>query len=428
MDDTERRQRRYMIDLGPLRDSRDFRLVWTSGVVTLIGSMFTMVALPLQIADTTGSPWAVGLIGAVELVPMVVFGLYGGVLADRFDRRAMALATELALGVLSLALLANTLLDAPLLWPLYAAAGCAAALQGLQQPSLEAMVPRLVPHEQLTDAGALTSLRWSVGGVVGPALAGLVVTAGGFAAAYAVDVATFAISLLLLWRLRPVPTADGATPAPALREIAEGLAYAWSRPDLLGTYLADMAATVLAVPTALFPFLASELDAPWALGLLYAASGAGALLAAATGGWTGRVHHHGRMVLLAGAAVGAATAAAAVVGGLWAVIILLAVAGAAGWVGDVFRTTMWNASIPDRLRGRLAGVELLIGAAGPAAGDLRAGGTAARFGIKAAMWSGGLVCLGSVGVLTAALPALWRYDDRTDPHASAVRAESREGA
>ncbi|MFD9688535.1 MFS transporter [Kitasatospora sp. NPDC059088] len=415
---TDRRRSRLLPDTTPWRTSRDFRLTWTSGTVTLLGSVFTMTAIPLQIADLTGSPLAVGAVGAVELVPTVLFGLYGGVLADRADRRSVALACEVALAVLSTLLLANALLGAPAVWPLYLAAGLAAAVQGIQQPSVQAMVPRLVPPEQLVAAGALLSLRWSIGGVAAPAAAGVLIATSGAPAAYLVDLATFLLSIALLARVRPVPSERDAE-APPLRDLTEGVRYAARRPDLLGTYLADLAATVFALPTALFPFLAGELDATWALGLLYSASAAGSLLAATTGGWTERVHRYGRPVLLSAALVGAATAAAAVAPGLWAVLLCLAVAGAAHWIGDTFRSALWNRSIPDELRGRAAGLELLIGSAGPALGDLRAGGLAARQGIRAALGTGGLLCLGSSALLAAALPALWRYDQRTPATAEA---------
>ncbi|MFJ9442192.1 MFS transporter [Kitasatospora sp. NPDC101235] len=408
---TDRFRSRLLPNTAPWRSSRDFRLTWTSGTVTLLGSIFTMTAIPLQIADLTGSPLAVGAVGAVELAPTILFGLYGGVLADRADRRTVALVTEIALAALSALLLANALLGTPAVWPLYVAAGVAAALQGIQQPSVEAMVPRLVPQDQLVAAGALLSLRWSIGGVVAPAGAGLLIATAGVPAAYLVDLGTFLLSIALLAQVRPVPSARDAE-APQLTEFLDGVRYAARRPDLTGTYLADLAATVFALPTALFPFLAADLDAGWALGLLYSASAVGSLIAAATGGWAERVHRHGRLVLLSAALVGTATAAAAFAPGLWAVLLCLTVAGGAHWIGDTFRSAIWNQSIPDELRGRAAGLEMLIGSAGPALGDLRAGGLAARQGIRAALRTGGLLCLGSSAALSAAIPALWRYDQR----------------
>ncbi|MFF1907499.1 MFS transporter [Kitasatospora sp. NPDC058218] len=418
---TDRIRSRLLPNTAPWRSSRDFRLVWASGAVTMLGSIFTLTAIPLQIADATGSPLAVGAVGAVELVPTVLLGLYGGVLADRADRRTVALVTEIALAALSALLLVNALLGAPLLWPLYVAAGCAAALQGLQQPSLEAMVPRLVPHDQLVAAGVLLSLRWSVVGLAAPGIAGVVIATAGTAPAYLLDVATFLVSIGLLARVRRVPSERDAE-APPLHDLIEGARYAARRPELVGTYLVDLAATVFALPTALFPFLAVESDALWALGLLYSASAAGSLLAAAFSGWTERVHRHGRPVLFSAALVGVVMVAAALCSNIWALLLCLAAAGAAHWLGDTFRGAIWNESIPDRLRGRAAGLELLIGSAGPALGDIRAGGLAARYGIRAALRSGGLACVASTGVLAAALPALWRYDRRTDPQVAAVRA------
>ncbi|MFI6154652.1 MFS transporter [Kitasatospora sp. NPDC051170] len=397
---------------APWRNSRDFRLTWTSGTVTMLGSIFTMTAIPLQIAHLTGSPLAVGAVGAVELAPVILFGLYGGVLADRADRRTVALVTEIALAGLSALLLANALLGTPAVWPLYVAAGVTAALQGIQQPSLDAMIPRLVPHGQLVAAGALLSLRGSIATVAAPAAAGLLIAGAGVPWAYLIDLVTFLVSIALLARVRPVPSERDAE-APQLREFIEGARYAARRPDLMGTYLADLAATAFALPTALFPFLAEELDAVWALGLLYSAAAVGSLLAAATGGWTERVHRHGRLVLLSVALVGAATAAAALAPNLWTVLICLALAGAAHWIGDTFRGAIWNQSIPDELRGRAAGLEMLIGTAGPALGDLRAGGLAARQGILASLRTGGLLCLGGAAVLSASFPSLWRYDQRT---------------
>ncbi|MCD0485049.1 MFS transporter [Streptacidiphilus sp. ASG 303] len=414
--------RRVRPDLAPWRSSRDFRLLWSAGLVTTFGSFLTYVSVPLQIKDLTGSSLAVGLVGAAELVPLVVCGLWGGALADALDRRRMVLATEAGLGLLSLLLLANALLPHPLLWPLYAVAALTAALDGLQRPSLDALTPRIVAHDQLTAAAALNSLRWQVGAIAGPSLAGVVAATAGVQVAYALDAATFAVSLLLLARMRAAPPPTGAE-RPSLAAVAEGLRYAWSRKELLGTYAVDVVAMLFAFPNAVFPFLADRLHAPWALGLMYAASSAGGLAVSATSGWASRVHRQGRMVVAAAALWGAAVACAGLAGRVWAVLLLLALAGGADMVSGLGRSTMWNQSIPDALRGRLAGVELLSYSLGPQLGQVRAGGTAAAFGVRTSVWSGGLLCVAGVAALAASLPRLLAYDDRTDPHAAAVRAE-----
>lgn len=253
-------------DLSPWRSTRDFRLLWVQGVVTTFGSFMALVALPLQIKDLTDSPLAVGAMGAVELVPLVVFGLYGGALADAVDRRKVILLTEAGLGLLAAVLLMNALLPEPLLWPLYVVAAGVSALAGLQRPALDSLMARIVPHDQLTAAAALNSLRWNVGAIAAPSLAGLVVAYAGHAPAYAVTVVSFAVSVALCARIKPAPAAHDAE-KPSLRGLAEGARFAWSRPVLLGTYAIDMTAMFFAFPNAIFPFLAEDLGAEWSLGL-----------------------------------------------------------------------------------------------------------------------------------------------------------------
>lgn len=414
--------RRLRPDLAPMRTSRDFRLLWGSGCVSSFGSFLTYVAVPLQIKQLTGSYLAVGSIGAVELLPLIVFGLWGGALADALDRRKLVLCAEAGLGLLSGVLLLNALLPHPRLWPLYLVAGLVAALDGLQRPALDTLVPRIVPHEQMTAAFSLISLYRSTSTIAGPALAGFIVAyGGGPATAYALDVVTFAVSLLLLVRLRAVPPPTGAA-KPSVAAIMTGVRYAWSRPELLGTYLVDIAAMLFAFPNAIFPFLADDLHADWALGLMYGATAVGALLVSATSGWAGAVHRHGRMVLLAALGWGAAMTLAGLAGNIWLVLLCLAAAGGADMISGMGRSTMWNQSIPDELRGRLAGVELLSYSVGPNLGQVRAGGTAAVVGARGSVWLGGVACLLSVGGLAAVLPKLLAYDARTDPHVAAARA------
>ncbi|GAA3068153.1 hypothetical protein GCM10020254_09860 [Streptomyces goshikiensis] len=201
---------RLLPDLAPWRSSRDFRLLFFQGVVTFFASAMAMIALPLQIKELTDSPLAVGVMGAVELVPLVVFGLYGGALADALDRRRVILLTEAGLGVLAVVLLVNALLPDPLLWPLYVVAAGVSALAGLQRPALDSMMARIVPHEQQTAAAALNSLRYQIGAISGPALAGLVVAYAGYGAAYGVTAVGFVVSVGLCTRLSPAPPAGGA--------------------------------------------------------------------------------------------------------------------------------------------------------------------------------------------------------------------------
>ncbi|MFJ8474694.1 MFS transporter [Kitasatospora sp. NPDC094011] len=409
-------------DLSPWRASRDFRHLWISGCITTFGSFLTYVAVPMQIKELTDSSFAVGLIGAVELVPLIVFGLWGGALADALDRRKLVLRSEAALGLLAGLLLLNALLPHPVLWPIYLVAALVAACDGLQRPALDSLLPRIVAHQHLSAAFALKSLYHNVASVAGPALAGVVVAFSGVQTAYALDVLTFAVSLLLLVRIKAVPPPTGAE-RPSVRAVLTGVRYAWSRKDLLGTYAIDTCAMLFAFPVAVFPFLASELGADWALGPMYAASAVGALLVGATSGWTSRVHRHGRLLVAAAVAWGAAMALAGLSGSVWVVLLGLALAGGADEISGIARSTMWNQSIPDAVRGRMAGVELLSFSVGPQLGQVRAGTMAGLIGARAAVWTGGLACVAAVLAVAAALPRLLAYDDRTDPHTAAVRAE-----
>ncbi|MCX4631742.1 MFS transporter [Streptomyces sp. NBC_01443] len=411
-------------DLAPWRSSRDFRLLFFQGAVTFFTSFMAMIALPLQIKHLTDSPLAVGAMGAVELVPLVVFGLYGGALADAIDRRRMILLSEAGLGVLALVLLVNALLPNPLLWPLYVVAAGVSALAGLQRPALDSMMARIVPHEQQTAAAALNALRYQIGAIAGPALAGLVVAYAGYPAAYAVTVCGFALSVVLCTRLTPAPPSPDAE-RPSLRGIAEGARYAWSRPVLLGTYAVDLAAMFFAFPNTIFPFLADELDAVWALGLMYSAGAVGSLVLGMTSGWTSRVRRHGLFVVFGAVVWGAAIAGAGWFTDIWVVLACLAVAGAGDMLSGLGRATIWNQTIPEELRGRLAGIEVLSYSVGPQLGQVRAGGVAGWTGTRPAFWSGGLMCVAAVAALSVLLPKLVTYDADTDEDALRRREAKR---
>jgi MFS family permease len=413
------------LDLSPWRASRDYRLMWSSGAISLLGTMVTFVAVPLQIKQLTDSSVAVGAMGLVELAPMIVFGLYGGALADAVDRGRIVLLAEIGLGLLSLLLVVNSQLPHPTLWLVYVVGAGAAGLDGVQRPALEALMPRIVPREHMTAAIALSSLRFSVGSIVGPAIGGLIAATFGVSAAYSCDLLSFVVAISLLARLRAAPPPSDAD-KPSLRGILEGLRYAGSRPELLGTYLVDIAAMLLAMPNAVFPFLADELGAPWALGMMYAATSVGGLAVTLTSGWMSRVHRHGLMVALAAGAWGLAMAGAGWSRPVWLVLLLLTLAGAADCVSGLFRMTMWNTTIPDNLRGRLAGIELLSCTAGPQLSQIRAGGVAALVGVRASIWTGGLACVAAV-LCSTGLAGFIRYDERTWPKGQGSAAPADRG-
>ncbi|MFD8390247.1 MFS transporter [Streptomyces sp. NPDC059680] len=414
--------RALLPDLAPWKASADFRRLWKSGLISNFGSFLTFVALPVQLKDLTESTAAVGAIGAVELLPLVLCGLYGGALADALDKRKLIVRTEAGQGLLSAVLLLNALAPHPAVWPLYAVAALSSALVSVQRPALDSLWPRIVAHDDMPAAASLNSLRWTVGGVAGPALAGVVVAYAGLGWAYAADLLTFVVSLAYIIRIAPSPASHEAS-KPSLNAVLEGARYAWNRKELLGTYAVDLAAMFLAMPLAVLPFLAGELHADWALGLMYAAVPAGAMLVSLTSGWASRIHRHGLMVLLSATGWGLAVAAAGVCGNVWLVLVLLTVGGGFDMVSGIFRSAMWNQTIPDELRGRLAGIELLSYSVGPQLGQVRAGGLAAWAGVRTSVVSGGLACAGAMGLLALCLPGLMTYDARTNEHAVRMREQ-----
>ena len=421
--------KKIAVDISPLRNYPDFRRLWSSGLISYFGSMITYVALPFQIKELTNSYIAVGLMGAVELIPLIIFGLYGGVLADRVDRRKMIFITEFALMIMTFSLFINSQLAKPSLLWIYIVAGSFAALDGLQRPSADAILPRLVGHDDLPSASALMSLRWQTGVITGPALAGILLATTGIGTAYLVDVITFAISLIFIARVKSVkPTSKESAPTiSAFFSMVEGIKYATSRKDLLGTYLVDLAAMFFAMPNALFPFWADQLNATWALGLFYAAGTIGSVLVTLTSGWIKNYHHHGRAVFIAALGWGAAIAMAGATNSLFLILLFLALAGASDMVSALFRGAIWNQSIPDELRGRLAGIELLSYSVGPLGGQMRAGTFAAVTNLRTSVISGGLLCIGFVSIAAGALPKFRKYDARTNQFAveqRKIRAES----
>ncbi len=422
--------RRFVLDVTPLRHSPGFRRIFVSGLITYLGSMVTTVALPFQVAEATDSFVAVGAVALVQLPALAFFGLLGGSLADVIDRTRMVLATEVGALLVACGLLINALLPRPSLGLIYVLAFAAAAIDGLQRPSLDAIVPRVVDHHHLAAAGTLMTLRWNLGAIVGPALGGLLLAAGGPALAYGVDAVSFAASALVLAGLIRTPirgqrirSKNSTAALDQLRSIREGTAYALSRRDLLGTYLVDLVAMIMAYPYALFPFLVEDLGTPWALGLLYSAGAVGGLAVALSSGWVTHVHRHGRAIVIAAACWGAAVGLVAIAPGIWWVLLLLAIAGGADVISGIFRGLMWNQTIPDEVRGRLAGIELLSYTLGPQLGQFRSSMVAASTSLRISLASGGLLCVLGVALTAWCLPAMWRYDSRTSPHALRQREQ-----
>jgi MFS family permease len=404
--------RGLLLDLTPLR-GREFRLLFLGQMVSFFGSMITFVALPFQMYDLTGSTLAVGALGICEFVPILAVALVSGALADAFDRRLLVVSSELGSAVFMAVLLGNALLDEPHAWVLFVCAAVLAGFYALLRPPLDSLVPRVVPRGQLKAAMALEWVRGNVGMIAGPAIGGVLIAAFGVTLTYGIDLATFLISLGFLALMRASPPPADAD-APSLRSIAEGLRYAGSRPELLGTYLVDINAMLFGMPQALFPAIAASYGGAEVLGFLLAAPAVGSLVVALFSGWTRHVHRHGRAVALAATGWGVAIVAFGFTNVLWLALACLAVAGAMDAISGLFRSVIWNETIPDRLRGRLAGVEMISYTSGPTLGNFEAGALASLTSVRTSVVSGGVLCVAGTAVLVALLPAFWRYDARQE--------------
>ena len=416
-----------VVDATPLRRHRDFRLLFIGRFVSFFGSMVTVVAFPFQVYELTHSVLLVGALGVLEFGAILVFAFLGGALADARDRRSLVLLTEAALMACSLILAGNAALAHPQVWLLFQVATAWGVLDALQRPSLDAMLPRLVDKSELTAAAALGSIRGTLGQILGPALGGVLLAVFGLTVTYLFDVGTFVVGLACLWLMRAVPPPVDAE-RPSLRRVVEGLRYAKSRQELIGTYAVDMVAMFFGMPFALFPAIAQGLGGAKVLGLLYAAPAVGSFLFSTTSGWTRRVHRHGMGVIVAATVWGAAIIGFGLAPGLWLALLFLALAGAADMMSGVFRSVIWNQTIPDSLRGRLASIEMVSYTSGPALGNFEAGVVASLFNVRVSVVSGGVLCV--VGCLLAAalLPRFRAYDARKyhvapDPSAGTVMRE-----
>jgi MFS family permease len=397
------------MDLRPLRNPQ-YRLLMTAQLISAIGTMVTYAALPYHMYRLTGSSLRVGLLGGAELAALLATAFVGGALADAVDRRRMGLVTNVFLAAGSAALAALAL-RAHSPWPLYLVAAWMSAFSSLQRPSLQAIGAKLLNKDEMSSAAAIMMVGGAFAQIAGPAIGGVVIATWGLHWAYLMDFASYGASLVLLFWLPAMPPNPDAE-RPSVDGVLEGFRYARSRQELIGTYVVDFTAMVFGMPLALFPALSERFGGATALGMLYAAPAVGSMIAGATSRWASRVTHHGRAVLIAAALWGVAIIAFGMSTTLWPALFFLACAGAADAISAVFRLTMWNQTIPDTLRGRLASIELVSYASGPLLGHVEAGVIAAAFGVTASVISGGALCVIGVIWCSFALPGFARYDAR----------------
>ena len=403
--------------------------MWSGQVVSAIGNQVTRVALPFQVYTLTGSPLAIGILAGVQLVPILIFSLGGGAIADAMDRRRLLLFTTTGLAATSAVFVALALTPAPSVLVLYVVAFVASGLAAVDQPARSSSTPRLVPAERLPAAIALAQLNFQIASVLGPALGGIVIAAAGLPAAYAIDVATFGASFVAVAGIAPLPPL-GQVARPGIAAIREGLSFAWRRRAIAAIFAIDLDAMIFGMPTSLFPVLALGVYHGGAaeVGLLNAAPAAGALVGAALSGWISGIRRPGRATIIAVIGWGLAITAFGLVPFSFALALLfLAIAGAADVLSAVFRSTIVQFETPDSLRGRVTAIHMLVVTSGPRMGDLEAAVVATLVGAQASVVSGGLLCLAGVAAVARLFPELGSYVSRVGAAAPARTAGTGEG-
>lgn len=399
-----------LLDLSPLKISRDYRLLFFGQLVSFFGSMMSFIVVPFQMYQLTGSSAMVGYIYLAEFVPMVCLAFVGGALADFLDKRKMLRLTEIGQTVTTAILLANSLLPNPQVWILFVTVALHAGFAAIQRPAFESFIQKVIPAEMMSAVMALNSIRFSTGMILGPAIAGIIATQLSPAVAYSIDLVTFAASLVAVFMLRFVPPPENAE-RPSIAAIKRAWKYAFSRQELVGTYFIDIAAMFFAFPQALYPALAAVYGNEY-VGFFPAAIAAGALLASITSGWTKNIHRHGLMVTVAAVLWGVAIVLFGLVNSIVPALIFLGAAGFFDMISGIFRGSIWNQTIPNFLRGRLASIEMMSYLTGPMLGSAKMGLVAENFGVRPALVSGGILCVVSVLLAAIFLPRFATYDGR----------------
>ena len=401
-----------MIDFSPLHESRSFRLLWFGQLVSLSGTQLRLVAIPYQIYLITGSSLDVGLIGLFQAVPLISLALFGGVFADRFNRRRLLLITQVGLALSSAALAIGTQLGFASVPFLYAMTAIGAAFSAIDGPARGSLTPSLVRRDQLPAAITLNQVLFQTAAIAGPAFAGVIILSLGVAGAYWIDVGSFLVAIVAVAAMR-IPPSEPREHAPVMRALVEGISYLRANRILFSTFVLDFLATFFGSPRALFPYYADRVFAvgPQGLGLLFAAPGIGSLVAALTAGWIPRVRRQGVALLVAVAAWGFAIVGFGFMrdGLFLPALVLIALAQGADTVSAIFRHTILLTIVPDELRGRLTSIAQMFFLGGPYLGQVESGVLADALSPEFSVISGGIATVASVGLVVLWAPELVSY-------------------
>ena len=399
-----------LLDLSPLKASRDYRLLFIGQLVSFFGSMMTFIVVPWQMYQLTQSSAMVGYIYLAEFVPMVILAFVGGAMADFLDKRKMLRLTEMGQTAATAVLLINSLLSHPQIGVLFLAVAMHAGFAAVQRPAFESFIQKVIPPEMMSAVMALNSIRYSVGAIVSPAVAGIIATQFSASIAYTFDLITFIASLCAVFLIRAVPSPKNAE-KPSFQSIKRAWKYAFGRQELVGTYFIDIAAMFFAMPQALYPALA-VIYGPQYVGFFPAAIAAGALAASLTSGWAKNINRHGLMVIAAAVLWGVAIIFFGLANSIVPALLFLAAAGFFDMISAIFRGSIWNQTIPNYLRGRLASIEMMSYLTGPMLGSAKMGIVAEFYGVKTAIVSGGALCVVAVLGSAVFLPKFATYDGR----------------
>lgn len=402
-------------DTTPLRTPA-YRRLWTAGIVTVIGAQLSVVAVPTQIYQLTGSSAYVGLTGLFGLVPLVVFGLWGGAIADAVDRRVMLLFTGAGIALTSLALWVVSATGAGNVWVVLVLFAVQSAMLAMNQPTRSAVIPRLLPAEQLPAANALNMTVVQVGAVLGPLLAGGLIPFIGLPTLYLLDAVFLLATLWATWRLPPLPSTQtgGRREQVGLRAVVDGFRYVGMHRVLLVSFLVDVIAMGFGMPRVVFPEMAQTTfggpaEGGLALGLLFAAIPLGMVAGGVLSGWLTRVDRQGLAVVIAICVWGGGIALFGLTGSLFLAVLALAVAGAGDLVSSVYRSSMLQTVATDEMRGRMQGVFIVIVAGGPRLADLWHGPAATGIGPGLTSTLGGVAVIIATLLVVARFPEFLRY-------------------
>lgn len=402
----------YLIDTSLLKHNRDYTLLYVGQFISFIGTIITGVALPYQIYQLTQSTFMVGLLSLVQLLPLLITALIGGVYADRHNRRTLVIASEILLMLGCAILTINASLTHPNLIVIFITAALLSALTGMHRPALESMTQQLVQPKDYKAVGALGGFKASFCLIAGPAFAGLLIAYYGIVLTYLIDFLTFLISLVCLCFMKPLAYTPLNKHNSILTSLKEGLTFAFKRQELMGSYAVDFLAMLFAMPNALFPALAHTFGGVQTLGLLYTAPAVGSLLISFFSGWTAHIKYDGKAIAIAAGLWGASMIGFGFCHTLWPALFFLTLSGAFDAVSGLFRRALWNHLIPHDYRGRLAGIEMISYLGGPKLGDARAGAVATSFSIPIAIISGGILCITGVAICCSTMPKFWKYKSK----------------